>query len=78
VKVLLWKLMIIVPIGAIICYWIVSYLPGLQQMEAEQRTAARNEFSRLKSRARKIVRCRGAGHRPETRCTVSRRPRPPR
>lgn len=37
-KVLLWKLMIIVPIGAIICYWIVSYLPGLQQMEAEQRT----------------------------------------
>ena len=37
-KVLLWKLMIVVPIGAIICYWIVSYLPGLQQMEAEQRT----------------------------------------
>ena len=37
-KVLLWKLMTIVPIGAIICYWIVSYLPGLQQMEAEQRT----------------------------------------
>jgi hypothetical protein len=37
-KVLLWKLMIIVPIGAILCYWIVSYLPGLQQMEAEQRT----------------------------------------
>jgi hypothetical protein len=36
-KVLLWKLMIIVPIGAIICYWIVSYLPGLRQMEAEQR-----------------------------------------
>lgn len=37
-KVLLWKLMIIVPIGAFVCYWIVSYLPGLQQMEVEQRT----------------------------------------
>src|SRR5450759_1094604 len=37
-KVLLWKLMIIVPIGAMICYWIVGYLPGLQQLEAEQRT----------------------------------------
>ena len=35
-KVLLWKMLVLVPLGAFICYFFLSKVPGLEQAEAAQ------------------------------------------
>ncbi len=37
-KALLWKCALFVPLGALICYFILSNLPGIEQIEVEQKT----------------------------------------
>ena len=37
-KALLWKCALFVPLGALVCYFILSHFPGLEQIEAEQKT----------------------------------------
>ena len=53
-KALLWKSLLFVPLGALVCYFILSQFPGLEQIEAEQKTQRTISAARANSSSGKL------------------------